>query len=43
MDITYPESWAAIQNEGLTRGINRLSVQTELDTDKQYEIVWQFE
>lgn len=42
MDITYPETWAAISNEGLTRGINRLSVQTKLDSDKTYNLVWQF-
>lgn len=42
IDITYPESWAAISHEGLTRGINRLSTQTQLDTDKVFDISWQF-
>ncbi len=42
VDITYPESWAAISHEGLVRGVNRLSTQTQLQTDKLFEITWQF-
>lgn len=40
VNITYPESWALISNEGLDNVLNQLLTQTKLDKDLNYNIVW---
>lgn len=40
--IIYPDSWAALSHEGLTREVNTLSTQYDQEGDSEYNIVWEF-
>ncbi|GAB4157330.1 MAG: hypothetical protein Fur003_1030 [Candidatus Dojkabacteria bacterium] len=42
LDIAYPNSWAVVENADLNQGTNLLSTQTELLTDLEYGLVWEF-
>lgn len=40
--VTYPESWAATSQGDFERLINQLTLQTDLRSDRNYRLEWQY-
>jgi len=40
--LSYPDNWASVNSGGLDKFINQLTKQTDLDTDKQYRLTWEY-
>ena len=40
LSIVYPDTWAVVTNQGLERGANALNANFNLNTPKEFNIIW---